>query len=174
MSTLVNETHFIDSLSKVLRINSSRIYILTNNQTLAAQQARFTSSVMNQRYYIYDTLIAPDPVNDVVSPKNLLNQFAADANTKNLLAEFVPEYIKSYSSPVREVFNTVPRVRVPIKVIAKTFNSVTFKVAFWAPAFVYAVIIENSNGTLLSSQIVNGLNENNTNVIPQHYKNVTS
>lgn len=65
-------------------------------------------------------------------------------------------------------------MRVPIKIIAKTFNSVTFKVAFWAPAFVYAVILENSNATLLSSQIINGLNENNTKVITQHYKNVTS
>lgn len=45
---------------------------------------------MNQRYYIYDTLVAPDPVNDVVSPKNLLTEFAADANAKDMLAEFVP------------------------------------------------------------------------------------
>ena len=46
--------------------------------------------------------------------------------------------------------------------------------AFWSKAFVYAVIIENAKANLTSDQIINGLDENNTAVIPQHYKNVTS
>lgn len=174
MSSPVNESYYIDCFSKVLRINSSRIYILTNKQILSQQQTSFQAVVMNQRYYIYDTLVAPNPRNDDSRPLSILKNFAKSSNAKNMLAEFVPEYIKSYDSTVREVFCTVPKVRIPIKIIAKTYESVTFSVAFWGPVFVYAIVIENTTQTLLSSQVVNGFNENNTQVTQQHYANVTT
>lgn len=68
----------------------------------------------------------------------------------------------------------MPRVRSPIKINAITYQSVTFTVSFWEEAFVYAVVLENDNSTLLSAQVINGLNENNTNVIIQHYINITT
>jgi hypothetical protein len=158
----------------VLRIKVSRIYILTNSQNLLDQQLQFKSSVMKERYYIYDTMIAPDRIDDSVSPLSLLNTFKNDQNTKIMLKEFVPEYITTFSEPVREVFNTVPKIRKNISITARKYDSVNLNVSFWGQAFVYAVILENSTATLTSNQIINGLNENNTAVITQHYKNVTT
>lgn len=158
----------------MLRISSSRIYILTNGQALTAQKVSHNTEVMNKRYYIYDTMVAPNPTDDSMKPLYLLNRFKGSENAKKMLSEFIPEYIKSYSSSVREVFNTVPRIRVPIALTSRTYDSVTFRVAFWGPAFVYAVILENSSSNLLSTQVIHGLNENNTEIIWQHYANVTT
>jgi hypothetical protein len=72
------------------------------------------------------------------------------------------------------VFNTVPKIRKPITIKSKTYESVTFTMAFWAPAFVYSVIRESPTVGLLSAQVINGLDENNTAVVTQHYANVTT
>lgn len=153
----VNSTLLTESMSLVLRINSSRIYILTNKQVLVDQKDTFQVSVMNKRLYIYDILVAPNPNDDSTRPVNLLKGFNEDANAKNMLLEFVPQFLKTYTSQVREVFNTVPKIRKSISITAKTYESVTFSVAFWAPAFVYAVVRKNANASLLSEQVINGL-----------------
>ena len=130
---------------------------------------------MKQRYYIYDTLIAPNRADDTIRPIDLVRNFKNDQNAKDTLKEFIPQYIKSFNSPVRQVFNTVPRIRTIISVNSRNYDSVNFTVTFWSKAFVYAVILENADTTTLTSdQIINGYNENNTAVIKQHYKNVTT
>lgn len=50
----------------------------------------------------------------------------------------------------------------------------TLNVAFWAPAFVYAVVRKSATVNLLSEQVINGLDENNSPVVTQHYANVTT
>ena len=174
MTAVVNTTAYINALSQVLRINSSRIYVLTPSQVLTSEQGSFQASVMNNRYYIYDTIVAPNPTDDLTPPLTLLYKFLTDTNAQAMLALFITQYIPSYPSTVREIVNVVPRVRTPIKITAQTYQSVTFTVSFWDPAFVYAVILENDNNPLLSAQVIKGLNENNTQVITQHYVNVTS
>lgn len=61
MSTPINATSYVSALSQVLSIVASRIYILTPTQALATEQSTFQSSVMNNRYYVYDTIVAPNP-----------------------------------------------------------------------------------------------------------------
>ena len=77
---------------------------------------------------------------------------------------------------MKKIFNRVPRVRYAIKIIERNYDRVKIKVAFWGRNFIYAVILKKyeSGVTLLSDQVINGYNENNTNVITQHYVNVTS
>jgi hypothetical protein len=141
MSAMINVSAYVSALSQVLRISSGRIYVMTGSQLLASQQSSWQASVMNNRYYIYETVIAPNPSDDSQSPLSLLTAFANNANAQATLAQFVPQYIPSYQSQVWEIFNVVPRVRSPIKITTKTYQSVTFSVSFWSQAFVYAVIL---------------------------------
>jgi hypothetical protein len=174
MAQVINETAYMLALSKVLRIESSRIFILTNSQVLASQQQNYQVTVMNSRYYVYDTLVTPNGADDTTRPIDLLNVFKNDENAKNMLLEFMPDYIKTYKSTVREIFNTVPRIRVPIQIVSKTYEAVTCSVAFWGRVFVHAVILQNVTGKPLSSQIIGGLDQNNDPVTIQHHINVTS
>lgn len=160
MSNIIVEADYIIALSKVLRISSDRIYVLTNKQVHNSQQQSYQVNVMNERLYVYDTLVTPDPLNDVVRPIDLLDNFLKDSNAQSMFLEFMPNYLPKYKSTTREVFKTVPRNRYPVHIMARTYESVTCSVAFWGPVFVHAVILEN-NGTLLSSQIINGLDQNN-------------
>jgi len=86
---------------------------------------------MNNRYYIYDTIIAPNPEDDSIAPIDQLSSFNSNSNAKALLLTFIPQFIPSYPSTIREIFNTVPRIRTQIKIVALTYNSVTFRVSFW-------------------------------------------
>jgi hypothetical protein len=162
MSTPINVTSYVTALSQVLSIVPARIYILTPTQILVNEQSTFQASVMNNRYYIYETIIAPNPQDDSISPISLLNTFKSDSNAKALLLSFIPQFISSYTSTIREIFNTLPRIRSTIQIVALTFNSVTFRVSFWEQEFVYAIIIKDDQRQLLSAQVINGLNANNS------------
>ena len=114
MTTPINVTSYVTALSQVLSIVPSRIYILTPTQVLATEQSTFQSIVMNNRYYIYDTIIAPNPEDDSISPMDLLKAFNSDSNAKALLLSFISQFIPSYPSTIREIFNTVPKIRTTI------------------------------------------------------------
>ena len=114
MSTPVNVSSYITALSQVLSIVPSRIYILTPTQALATEQSTFQASVMNNRYYIYDTIIAPNSDDDSIAPVYQLTSFNSDSNAKALLLTFIPQFIPSYPSTIREIFNTVPKIRTQI------------------------------------------------------------
>lgn len=45
---------------------------------------------MNNRRYIYDTVIAPNPDDDSTSPLSLLSAFVQDSNAKAQLSTFIP------------------------------------------------------------------------------------
>lgn len=85
MSALIDSAAYITALSKVLRINPNRIFILTKDQTLTTQQTTFKVSVMNDRFYVYDTVITPDPTDDTTKPVDLLNTYLTDANAQAML-----------------------------------------------------------------------------------------
>jgi len=85
MSSLVDSTAYITALSKVLRINPNRIYIKTKDQVLANQQQSYQVSVMNQRYYVYDTIITPDATDDSIRPVDMLNNYLTDSNAQAML-----------------------------------------------------------------------------------------
>jgi hypothetical protein len=101
MNALVDTTAFITALSKVLRIQSSRIFILTQDQVLNSQQQTYQVSVMNNRFYVYDTIITPDPTDDTIRPIDMLNNYLSDTNAQAMLKEFIPEYVSTYQSTVR-------------------------------------------------------------------------
>jgi hypothetical protein len=165
MNASINQTAYINALSTVLRIDSSRIYILTNQSTLSTSASTFNNQVMNNRYYIYDTLIAPNPSDDSISPYSLLSSFVQDTNAKAQLVQFMHNYVSTYNSNVRNVSSTVPQIRYPVYITTKTHDSVTFTVSFWDQAYVYAVILKGAKTTMLSAQVINGLNNNNTIVV---------
>ena len=56
---------------------------------------------MNSRYYIYETVIAPNPDDDSTSPLQLLGSFNSDTNAKKLLNSFISQYIPSFVSNIR-------------------------------------------------------------------------
>lgn len=101
MTTTVNETHLISALSSVWRIRSSRIGILTLPQKLEDLKNTFTSSVMNNRSFVYEVVVAPDTSDDSSKPLDLLNSFVQSASSKAMLLELVPQYITTYPSQVR-------------------------------------------------------------------------
>ena len=54
------ESAFITALSEVLQVLTSRIYILSDKVTLSGQKTSYQSTVMKQRQYIYEVMIAPN------------------------------------------------------------------------------------------------------------------
>ena len=147
---LADQAAFIESLSIVLKILPERIYILTNTSIPVNLQSTYQSTVMKERAYIYDTLIAPNRNDDSVRPVDLLKTFKNDQSAKDDLKSLVPEYIQTYRSPVRQVFNTVPKIRSIIGINSRTYDTVNFTVSFWNTAFVYAVVIKDSQTALTS------------------------
>lgn len=85
LNDTVDNIHLIESISQVLRINSSRVYILTNRQVLTDQKDSYQVSVMNKRLYMYDVLVAPNPQDDSTRPIALLKAFSSDSNAKSML-----------------------------------------------------------------------------------------
>ena len=86
----------------------------------------------------------------------------------------MPEFILKFKMRVREEIGSVPKIRQKIRIESFKHNEVTFTVAFRSIVNVYAVIRKNTTAALTSSQVINGLDENNKAVISQHFKKVVN
>lgn len=101
LNSIVNSTAFLTYLSNVLRIDVSRISILTIQETLLTSQANYVSSVMNSRSYVYDVILGPNQKDDSVKPLDTLNQFIASTYQIQMLLGFVPQLITAYTMTTR-------------------------------------------------------------------------
>lgn len=169
MSNVLNEANFLQAFSNVLRIESSRIFILTVTSTLSMLQSQHQSTVMNTRNYIYDVVVAPDRNDDTIRPIDLLNGFIASSSSKAMLKEFIPEFILPYVSTTREIVIAKPKIRNSIRISELSHDHLTVTVGFWEQSKVYAEIVPNPTNATLSSQIIAGVDCNNKPVVSQHY-----
>ena len=174
MSSPINITTLLTGLSNVWRIQQSRIGLLTPLQSLTSLQSSFTPTVMNNRSYVYEIVVAPDITDDTTKPLDLLNAFLKSSSDMAMLQSLVPEYIITYSSKTREIIPSKPRVRSAPHVVAASHDTVKVEVKFWEHAYVYGVIIANPTNRTLSSQVINGSDANNNAVVSQFYSAVTS
>ncbi len=117
---------------------------------------------MNNRSYVYDTVIAPDSSDDSIKPFDLLTSFASSNTPKLMLKQFLSAYDPTYVSSVREIILAKPRIRSAIRLIEVSHDKVTLSVGFWEQAYVYSSIIATTNISLLSQQIISGVDNNNT------------
>jgi hypothetical protein len=85
MSSIVNDTSFLTAFSNILRIDSKRIFILTVTSVLSNLQQTYQSTVMNNRSYIYEVVVAPDLSDDSIRPIDLLNSFALSSTEQAML-----------------------------------------------------------------------------------------
>jgi hypothetical protein len=65
--SIVDSLTIVKALERILRISPMRIKVLTSTYELQLLQSTINSN-KNSPYYVYEVVIAPDPVNDVKSP----------------------------------------------------------------------------------------------------------
>lgn len=90
MSNPINITQLLSALSNVLRIKNGRIGLLTSPQLISNLSSTYTSTVMNNRSYIYEIVVAPDADDDSTSPISLLNNFIGSDSQKYMLSQLIP------------------------------------------------------------------------------------
>jgi hypothetical protein len=129
---------------------------------------------MNNRTYVYEIVVAPDVNDNTVRPIDLLNTFLKSTSQQAMLLSFVPQYITTYTSTTREIIPAKPRSRAPPVVIAASHDTVTVQAKMWEQAYVYAVILPNPTNQTISSQVIKGLNTDNTPVVNQSYVAILS
>lgn len=168
-NSIVDNTYLLTSLSKVLRISTNRLYILTITSTLNTLNQSYDSTVMNKRSYIYEIVVAPDLNDDSKKPLDLLNNFAASSTQQQALLQFVSQFISSLTSTTREIVPTKPKVRSNISISELSHDHVTINVGFWDRCYVYGIIVPSPSNKALSSQIIAGLDVNNKAVVSQNY-----
>lgn len=65
--SIVDSLTIVKALERILRISPMRIKVLTSTYELQLLQSTITSE-KNAPYYVYEIVIAPDPLNDVKTP----------------------------------------------------------------------------------------------------------
>lgn len=90
MSSPINISSLLTGLSNVWRIQQSRISLLTPTQSLTNLQNTFTSTVMNNRSYVYEIVVAPDITDDSTKPLDLLNAFLNSSSDMAMLQSLIP------------------------------------------------------------------------------------
>lgn len=101
MSSPINVTSLLAGLSNVWRIQQSRIGLLTPTQSLTNLQTTFTPTVMNNRSYVYEIVVAPDITDDSTKPLDLLNSFLKSSSDMAMLQSLIPQYIITFNSKTR-------------------------------------------------------------------------
>ena len=79
---------------------------------------------------------------------------------------------------VREIILSLPKFRSgeapAVEVIQVTHESVKIRLNFWEQAIGYAIIVEEPTENLLSTQVIEGYDQNNEPVDPQHHSSGTT
>ena len=75
--------------------------IITIKEKLSVHKSAFVGNVMNTRQYIYDIVIGPNPLDDTISPKAVVDEFVGDDDQIDDLEETLPEFDRSYTMPTR-------------------------------------------------------------------------
>lgn len=164
----------LQALSNVWRIKIDRLAVITSQDTQDELQSTFTSQVMNSRTYVYEVVIAPDTEDDSKKPIELLSDFIASTNDKYRLSTFIPEYIVSYTSSIREIMPIKPKIRLNPLITRLSHNKIQLEVYTWETANVSGIAVPIPASKPYSSQISNALDSKNNPVPSQHFSNVIS
>lgn len=71
-SAIETEEDVIEALSKVLRVAAERISVLTIREILITQSSEYDGTIMNDREYVFECVVGPNPEDDSVSPLETL------------------------------------------------------------------------------------------------------
>lgn len=102
-------------------------------EKLVTHRDDFVNTIMNERYYVYDIVLAPNPSDDSVSAFNTLEELGTSTDLQEKLAEFLPDFDLTYHMTAREIIREKPRFRKRnfIKVQKLTQDSAKIKVKMW-------------------------------------------
>ena len=75
--------------------------IITIKEKLSVHKSPFVENFMNTRQYIYDIVIEPNPLEDTISPKAVVDEFVRDDDQIDDLEETLPEFNRSYTVSTR-------------------------------------------------------------------------
>ena len=79
--SIVESLTIVKALERILRISPIRIKVLTSTYELQLLQNTITSD-KNTPYYVYEIVVAPDPLNDVKSPEQIVKDFINSTSSK--------------------------------------------------------------------------------------------
>lgn len=96
LKTIESNASVLAALSKVLRIPVSRMAVLTFSTVLTNKSVTFNATIMNEREYTYQIVIAPNPANETMSPIDLANSLKTNSSLQNKLLGFLPTFNTAY------------------------------------------------------------------------------
>ena len=95
----------------ILRVRSSRLAVLTFEDTLSTIRDTHSTTVMNKRRFIYEVVLGPDQQDDSLSPLSVLDELALSSGLKAKLAASMTSLDLTYTMITREVSLTKPQIR---------------------------------------------------------------
>ncbi len=101
-----------------------RLAVITSEDIQDELHSTFTAQVMNSRTYVYEVVIAPDTEDDSKKPIELLIDFIDSTNDKYRLFTFIPEYLISYPSSIREIMPIKPKMRLDPRITQLSHNQI--------------------------------------------------
>ena len=138
---IVENLDIVKSLERIMRISPLRIKVLTSKSDLQAIKNN-VNQYKNQPKYIYEVVIAPDPTNDTTTPKNIVEDFISNTNSKTLFLTYMPDWNSAARIPYRELRPVKPILTVMPKTKTINFYNATFTLKMWERTNIYAVMIE--------------------------------
>lgn len=131
MTSIQTNDVVLAALTKVLRVNISRLAVLTTQDTLNTYSTTHNSTIMNERIYVYTIVLAPSPSNETESPIEIVRRLQNENDTQSKLLALLPSFTTDYKIFTKEVLAAKPRVSKTATIPKLTFDSVTIEMAFW-------------------------------------------
>jgi hypothetical protein len=139
--SIVDSLTIVKALERILRISPMRIKVVTSTYELQLLQSTINNN-NNNPYYVYEVVVAPDPINDIKSPENIVKDFIDNTAYKNQFKTEISDWAQNVPVTYYELKVFKPRVlELPKPVSIYTYNC-TFRIKMWQRSNIFAVLIE--------------------------------
>ena len=88
-----------------------RLAVLTFASVLVDIQSEHDADIMNDRNYVVEVVLGPNPDDNSVPPIDTLNEFRDSESMQSDLLEFLPDFIDTYPMSTREIILSKPKFR---------------------------------------------------------------
>ena len=139
-----------------------RLAVLTFASVLVDIQSEHDAGIMNDRNYVVEVVLGPNPDDNSVPPIDTLNEFRDSEPMQSDLLEFLPDFIDTYPMSTREIILSKPKFRDGgAEILTATHDTVTIRVTTWEEANVTVVIVPEPTIDLLAAQVAEGYDQDN-------------
>ena len=131
-NSIENNDTVLATVSKVLRLKPDRLSVFTFKQILLDSSSSYSNAVMNSRRYVYELVLAPNRLDDSISPMQSFNEVIGSKDLQNKIKASMSSFDLTYTMTAHELILAKPKIRGSgITVEQLTYQNVRVKVQFW-------------------------------------------